>query len=108
MSSSFSLVDRMSVGDLQTYLARAARVEDGSVRLIAGSGVLAVYTAILYPAGLLDEAQTVLGLRTLALADDAQFDAGAPLRPLLARRPRAQGAGGEYGRAPAVALPTEV
>ena len=37
------------------------------MRLIAGSGVLAVYTAILYPRGLLDQTPTVLGLRTFAI-----------------------------------------
>ena len=53
MSQSFSLVDLLAVADLQTYLSRAARVEEGSVRLIAGSGVLAVYTAIVPLAGVL-------------------------------------------------------
>jgi len=42
MSQSFSLQDSLAAADLQTYLSRAARVEEGSVRLIAGSGVLAV------------------------------------------------------------------
>jgi hypothetical protein len=102
------LADAFSLGDLVTYLGRAGRVEDGSVRLIAGNGVLAVYTAILYPAGLLDEAQTVLGLRTLALADDAEFDAVVPVRSLLDRLTRAQDAGTGDGPAPAVAVPTEV
>ena len=55
MGTTFTLPDVASLGDLRTYLGRAARVEDGSVRLIADSGVLAVYTAILYPVGLLDE-----------------------------------------------------
>ena len=64
---SFTLADPASLDDLQTFLARAQRVEDGSVRLIGGSGVLAVYAAVLYPVGLLDETPTVLGLRTLAL-----------------------------------------
>jgi hypothetical protein len=102
------LADVLSLGDLITYLGRAGRVEDGSVRLIAGNRVLAVYTAILYPAGLLDEAQTVLGLRTLALADDADFDAVVPVRSLLDRLTRAREAAGEYGPAPAIAVPTEV
>ena len=55
MATSFTLPDAASLGDLRTYLGRAARIEDGSVRLIADSGVLAVYTAILYPVGLLDD-----------------------------------------------------
>jgi hypothetical protein len=69
MVQQITLADSLSLGDLHTYLQRAGRVEDGSVRLIAGSGILAVYTAILYPRGILDESPTVLGLRTFALAD---------------------------------------
>ncbi|HEU4757582.1 MAG TPA: hypothetical protein VFS72_13020, partial [Agromyces sp.] len=64
MVQQFTLADSLSLGDLHTYLQRAARVEDGSVRLVAGNGILAVYTAILYPRGILDESPTVLGLRT--------------------------------------------
>lgn len=60
-------------------------MEDGSVRLIAGSGVLAVYVSVLHPAGLLDESPTVLGLRTFALTDQDAFDAVVPVRSLLMR-----------------------
>ncbi len=85
MSESIQLADRLSLGDLQTYLGRAARVDDGSVRLIAGSGILAVYTAILYPRGILDETPTVLGLRTFSLADRTEFDEVVPMRSLATR-----------------------
>jgi hypothetical protein len=85
MSQSFSLVDSLAVSDLQTYLSRAARVEEGSVRLIGGSGVLAVYSAILYPRGLLDQTPTVLGLRTFAIQAGVEFDAVVPIRSLLDR-----------------------
>jgi hypothetical protein len=89
--STFTLPDAPSLDDLQVYLSRAARVEEGSVRLIAGSGVLAVYCSVLAPAGLLDESPTVLGLRTLALAEPVTFDAVVPVRSLLQRLERAQG-----------------
>lgn len=116
MSQSFSLVDALAVADLQTYLSRAARVEEGSVRLIAGSGVLAVYTAILYPRGLLDQTPTVLGLRTFATRADVAFDAVVPIRSLLDRLARvreqaeAEGASGEPGTTGPleVRLPLEV
>ena len=85
MSESIQLADRLSLGDLQTYLGRAARVDDGSVRIIAGSGILAVYTAILYPRGILDETPTVLGLRTFSLADRTEFDEVVPMRSLATR-----------------------
>lgn len=112
MSQSFSLVDSLAVADLQTYLSRAARVEEGSVRLIAGSGVLAVYTAILYPRGLLDETPTVLGLRTFATGAEVTFDVVVPIRSLLDRvarvRESAEAAGESDGAPLEIRLPLEV
>ena len=113
MSRSFTLADPASLDDLQVFLARAQRVEDGSVRLIGGSGVLAVYAAVLYPIGLLDEVPTVLGLRTFALTSRDEFDVVVPIRSLLLRVERAQQLAVEAiaaGRddAVAVGLPMEV
>ncbi|CAN5516995.1 hypothetical protein BH10ACT6_BH10ACT6_01340 [soil metagenome] len=91
MGSSFTLADTPTLDDLQVFLARAARIEEGSVRLIAGSGVLAVYAAVFYPQGLLDESPTVLGLRTVALKDPTEtFDVVVPIRSLLTRLENAQ------------------
>jgi hypothetical protein len=90
MVQQFTLADSLSLGDLHTYLQRAGRVEDGSVRLIAGSGILAVYTAILYPRGILDESPTVLGLRTFALFETEDFDVVVPMRSLVDRIVRAR------------------
>ena len=95
MTRTFSLVDTQSLDDLQVFLARAARIEEGAVRLIGGSGVLAVYVAVFYPVGLLDESPTVLGLRTFALAPGpggpaAPFDEVVPIRSLLTRLENAQ------------------
>lgn len=113
MSRSFTLADPASLDDLQVFLSRAQRVEDGSVRLIGGSGVLAVYTAVLYPIGLLDEVPTVLGLRTLALTSRDEFDVVVPIQSLLLRVERAQQLAVEAIAAgrdepPAVGLPMEV
>jgi hypothetical protein len=86
MVQSFSLVDALSLGDLKVYLGRAARVGTGSVRLIGGQGVLAVYSSVLAPKGLLDGGPTVLGLRTFALTDrDVAFDEIVSIRALLDR-----------------------
>ena len=91
MGSSFTLADTPTLDDLQVFLARAARIEEGSVRLIAGSGVLAAYAAVFYPQGLLDESPTVLGLRTVALTDPGEeFDVVVPIRSLLTRLENAQ------------------
>lgn len=107
MSEPITLSDRQSLDDLHTYLSRAGRVEDGSVRIIAGSGVLAVYSAIVYPRGLLDESPTVLGLRTYALADDTAFDSVVPLRSLLDRIARARSET-ESDVTPSISRPHEV
>lgn len=101
--STFTLTDAPSLDDLQVFLSRAARVEDGSVRLIAGSGVLAVYCSVFVPAGILDESATVLGLRTLALTEPVTFDAVVPMRSLQQRLERAQAEG-----VTTIGLPMEV
>ncbi|MFB2582163.1 hypothetical protein ACEXQD_13015 [Herbiconiux sp. P15] len=85
MVQSFRLLDAASLGDLKVYLGRAARVENGSVRLIGGLGVLAAYTPTLTPKGLLDRTPTVLGLRTFALVPGESFDVVVPIRALLDR-----------------------
>ncbi len=85
MVTLFTLIDAASLGDLKVYLGRAARVENGSVRLIGSLGVLAAYTAALTPKGLLDRTPTVLGLRTFALGSPDAFDVVVPIRPLLDR-----------------------
>lgn len=108
MSHTFSLVDSLSLNDLQVFLGRASGVEGGSVRLIAGSGVLAVYVAVLYPAGLLDESPTVLGLRTFALATKDEFDVVVPLGSLRERLTRLQTAGADTADLIVVTLPIEV
>lgn len=108
MSQSFSLTDSRSLGDLQVYLSRAGRVEDGSVRLISAAGVLAVYTAILYPRGLLDSSPTVLGLRTFALTEQVDLDVVVPVRSLLDRVARLQAAVVDPGAPVTVTVPLQV
>jgi len=65
------LTEPGAAGDLGTYLGRAAGLQDGSVRLIAGGGILAVYVPVLSPTSLLDDGATVLALRTFAIDDPA-------------------------------------
>lgn len=85
MSPQFVVPDSLALADLAVLLGRAARVENGAVRLIADGPVLAVYVAVLYPAGLLDQTPTVLGLRTFALTAPEAFDSVVPVASLLAR-----------------------
>ena len=109
MSRSFTLVDSLALGDLHVFLGRALRVEDGSVRLIAGSGVLAVYVSVLHPAGLLDESPTVLGLRTFAVRAEDAFDSVVPVRSLLMRvEGQLEAVGSTVAEPVTVSLPMEV
>ena len=108
MNDAFTLPDSLSLSDLATYLGRAGRVEDGSVRLIAGSGVLAVYVAVFYPMGLLDSSPTVLGLRTFQLDDAPEFDAVVPVRSLKERLVRLQNDVVDPTAPVTVTLPIEV
>ncbi|GAB3126008.1 hypothetical protein [Glaciibacter psychrotolerans] len=112
MSQSFSLQDSQSLADLHVYLSRASRVEDGAVRLISASGVLAVYSAILYPRGLLDGSPTVLGLRTFALSEPIELDVVVPIRSLLDRVARLNARAGSPAEAPdgplKIAVPLQV
>ncbi|MCP2030621.1 hypothetical protein L1277_000685 [Okibacterium sp. HSC-33S16] len=74
MNNTFALTDPLALADLTVYLSRVRLVDDTAVRVIAGGGVLAVYSAVLAPRGLLDRSPTVLGLRTFAEASGVQFD----------------------------------
>lgn len=86
MTTTIRFADPAAADDLATFLGRAAAVLDGAVRLIADAGVLAVYAPVLTPAGLLDDAATVLGLRTVALADRAlAVDEVVPIASMRAR-----------------------
>ncbi|KGJ73510.1 hypothetical protein GY21_11085 [Cryobacterium roopkundense] len=111
MSQQFSLPDSLSLDDLQVFLSRAMRVDDGSVRLIVSGSVLMVYTAVLYPKGLLDSSATVLGLRTFALA--APTSGGTPLdvvvtvRSLLDRVARLSSTVADRSAPVVVAVPIE-
>jgi len=108
MTPSFALRDALALGDLQTFLGRSARVDDGAVRLIGSGGVLAVYTSVLQPAGLLDRAPTVLGLRTFAAETQAPVDSVVPIRALLDRLARLEGpATGSPGEPVGVLVPPD-
>lgn len=108
MSDSFTLVDGLALRDLQVFLGRAERVENGSVRLIAAGRVLAVYVAALYPVGLLDETPTVLGLRTLELAEETRFDTVVPVRSLAERVTRKLDQGADDTEPVSLTLPLSV
>ncbi|MBN6778577.1 hypothetical protein JRG19_08495 [Pseudoclavibacter alba] len=94
MSATIRFADPAGGRDLMTYLRRAARIEDGSVRIVAEPGFIAVWTPVLRPQGLLDAEPIILGLRVMkgeiVGADesdlrDGVFDAVMPIRGFLDR-----------------------
>ncbi len=92
MTTRLLLAEPQAAGDLDTYLGRAVQVQDGSARIVAADGVLAVYVPVLFPSGLLDDSATILGLRTFALADaGTSVDSVVPMASLRARAVAAAG-----------------
>ena len=74
-----------ALADLQTFLQRAARVNNSSARVIASQGVALVYVGLLVPRGLLDRTPTVLGLRVSSLSEPAEVDEIVPMEALIHR-----------------------
>lgn len=85
MSTTLHLADRESLADLRTFLARAARLDDSGVRLLAAGEVLAVSAPVLHPQGLLDRSPTIIGMRTFALTQPAAADVLVTPRELIDR-----------------------
>ena len=85
MGHTFTLSPDAARHDLVTFLERAARVNNGSARLVASGGYLQVYVGILFPRGLLDRTPTVLGLRVFSLEGPQEFDVVVPIDALVAR-----------------------
>lgn len=92
MINPFILADEQTAADLQSYLARAKRLDpDGLVRLRAFGDVLAAYVAPIYAGNLMDSGPTVLGLRTCELAAPAEVDALVPIGAVQERLARLLG-----------------
>jgi hypothetical protein len=82
------LADAGTAADLRTYVTRARTADDGAIRLSANGLVLAAYVAVLRPKLLGEGTPTVLGLRTMALAEEAEVDVTVPLSAVADRLAR--------------------
>ncbi|MFD0996185.1 hypothetical protein HNR16_002112 [Pseudoclavibacter chungangensis] len=89
--------DARDLADLATFLGRAARVEEGAVRLQAAGEALAVWVPVLRPQTILDDSPVVIGLRVMRAsvdgapdtdAPDGQIDVTVPVRAVLDRLAR--------------------
>ncbi|QKJ19324.1 hypothetical protein [Microbacterium hominis] len=74
MSSRLLFADAHAAADALTYAARTTSLGDGSVRLKAAAGVLAMTSAPLSPRGLFDTTPTIIGMRTLAVDPELECD----------------------------------
>jgi len=84
MSVSLQLASAEDLADLRQFVGRAKRLDqDGLARIRVFGDVLACYVSPIYSGSLLAEGPTVLGLRTLRLAEAAELDAVLPLSDLL-------------------------
>jgi hypothetical protein len=89
MTTTLRLTNPQALPDLQNFIGRARRINDGAARLIATDHFLQVYVGVFLPRGLMDETPTVLGLRVFELADPLTLDEVVPLEALASRVERA-------------------
>jgi len=101
MANTFALQSQEARLDAIQFLERAARVNNGSARLIADGDVLQMYVGILTPRGLLDRTPTVLGLRVFRLQTPQTFDVVVPIESLVHRLQVTNDENGDDTRVPA-------
>ncbi len=89
LTQPLQFTDPRDLADLRTFATRAKAVDDGAIRLNAAGPVLAAYVCVLRPRLLGEATPTILGLRTIALAEPAELDVTVPLSAVLDRLARA-------------------
>ncbi|MGA8790579.1 MAG: hypothetical protein WB535_16680 [Paenarthrobacter sp.] len=88
LTQSFRFADPRDLIDLKTFVTRAKSIDDGAIRLQAAGSVLAAYVCVLRPRILGESTPTILGLRTMALAEPAQADVTVTLASVMDRLAR--------------------
>ena len=89
LTQPLQFTDPRDLADLRTFATRAKSIDDGAIRLQASGPVLAAYVCVLRPRLLGESTPTILGLRTMALAQPAETDVTVPLSAVLDRLARA-------------------
>ncbi|MCE3245070.1 MAG: hypothetical protein K0S72_1198 [Arthrobacter sp.] len=89
LTQSFRFADPRDLADLRTFATRAKSIDDGAIRLQAAGPVLAAYVCVLRPRILGESTPTILGLRTMGLAEPSAVDVTVPLAAVLDRLARA-------------------
>jgi hypothetical protein len=89
LTQPLQFTDHRDLADLRTFATRAKSIDDGAIRLQASGPVLAAYVCVLRPRLLGEATPTILGLRTVALAQPAETDITVPISAVLDRLARA-------------------
>jgi hypothetical protein len=89
LTQPLQFTDPRDLADLRTFATRAKSIDDGAIRFQASGPVLAAYVCVLRPRLLGEATPTILGLRTMALAQPAETDVTVPLSAVLDRLARA-------------------
>ncbi|WP_105030809.1 hypothetical protein [Arthrobacter ruber] len=87
-SAELRFSDTRTVADFRTFTARARANDDGGMRVVAVGAVAAAYVRVLGPTVLGEPLPTVLGLRTMALEEEAHVDVTVSLGSVLDRLAR--------------------
>jgi hypothetical protein len=78
--------DQADLSDLTAFLTRAKKLDsEGAVKLRSFGQVLAIYVSPIYSGSLMGDGPTVLGLRTMQLAEPAELDGSFEISAVLER-----------------------
>lgn len=88
MSESLRFAEDAVLADLRTFVTRARAADDGAIRLQAHGSVVAAWVCSMRPRLLGEGTPTVLGLRTMALAEPAELDVTVSLASITDRLAR--------------------
>jgi len=90
-SDALVLADAQVAADLRTFVSRARAADDGAVHLSASGTVLAAYVCLMRPRFLGEAVPTILGMRTMRLAEPAEVELTVPLGSVADRLARMAG-----------------
>jgi len=85
------LADAQVAADLRTFIGRARAADDGAVHLSASGTVLAAYVCLIRPRSLGEAVPTILGMRTMPLAEPAEVELTVTLGSVADRLARMAG-----------------
>lgn len=91
MTQTLTFAEAAALQDLSTYVKRAKKIEQQGIRLQAVGRVVAAWVPVMTPGSLVGRLPAVLGLRTMALAEDSSADVTVELDSITERLARLGG-----------------